>query len=58
VITPLVILLLDFGKQTSWTLIVDRLIAILVGCALVLTLGYLIWLKLLPQERVAVKAKA
>jgi uncharacterized membrane protein YccC len=58
VVTPMVILLLDFGKQTSWTLIVDRLIATLVGCALVLTLGYLIWLKLLPQERVAVKAKA
>jgi hypothetical protein len=58
VITPLVILLLDFGQQTSWAPIDDRLIATLVGCALVLTLGYLIWLKLLPQERVAVKAKA
>jgi uncharacterized membrane protein YccC len=57
VITPLVILLLDFGQQTSWAPIVDRLIATLVGCALTLTLGYLIWLKLLPQERVTVNAK-
>jgi uncharacterized membrane protein YccC len=57
VMTPLVILLMDFGQQTSWALIVDRLIATLVGCALVLTLGYLLWLKLPAPERGAGKAK-
>jgi hypothetical protein len=58
VITPLVILLLDFGKETSWALIVDRLIATLLGCALVLTLGYLIWLTILPQKPASGKVKA
>jgi uncharacterized membrane protein YccC len=45
VMTPLVILLLDFGQQTSWARIADRLIATAAGCALALTLGYLIWIK-------------
>jgi uncharacterized membrane protein YccC len=57
VITPMVIMLLDFGRQTSWALIVDRLMATLIGCVLVLTLGYLIWLKILPRKQVSAKAK-
>jgi uncharacterized membrane protein YccC len=43
VMTPLVPLLLDFGRAPSWTLVADRLVATLVGCALALTLGYLVW---------------
>lgn len=57
VMTPLVILLLDFGKPASWTLISDRLIATLSGCALVLILGYLPWLTTLPQTRGAERAR-
>ena len=45
VMTPLVILLLDFGHDPSWALIIDRLAATLVGCLLSLTLGYLAWYK-------------
>ena len=46
VMTPLVILLLDFGHDPSWTLIIDRLAATVVGCLLSLTLGYLAWYKI------------
>jgi hypothetical protein len=38
-----VILLLDFGQEPSWTVVADRLVATLAGCALALTLGYLAW---------------
>lgn len=54
VMTPLVILLLDFGQAPSWSVIVDRLFATLAGCALALTLGYLIWSKRSPAGRVSV----
>ncbi len=43
VMTPLVILLLDFGRDPSWAVVFDRLIATLVGCGIGLTLGYLAW---------------
>jgi hypothetical protein len=49
--TPLVILLLDFGRTPSWTAIIDRLVATLVGCILALTLGYLGWSRLSPSAR-------
>lgn len=43
--TPLIILLLEFGRPPSWTLAIDRLSATLAGCAVSLTLGYLLWIK-------------
>lgn len=46
VMTPLIILLLDFGQPLSPVVIVDRLIATLAGCALALSLGYLGWSRL------------
>jgi len=58
VMTQLVILLLDFGRQTSWAMIVDRLIATLSGCALVLISGCLPWVATLSQVRGAGKGKA
>jgi uncharacterized membrane protein YccC len=45
VMTPLVILLLDFGQAPSWAVVADRLVATLAGCALALALGYLLWAK-------------
>lgn len=49
VMTPLVILLLDFGQDPSLAAGVDRLVATLAGCGLALTLGYLGWSKLSPS---------
>jgi uncharacterized membrane protein YccC len=57
VMTPLVILLLDFGQEPSWAVVGDRLAATLAGCALALTLGYLAWSSLSPPARVSVKGK-
>ena len=48
VMTPLVILLLEFGREPSLTVAVDRLIATLVGCAIALTFGYIGWSRLAP----------
>jgi uncharacterized membrane protein YccC len=50
VMTPLVILLLDFQQDVSRGVIVDRLLATLVGCIIALTLGYLVWLKIVPAR--------
>jgi hypothetical protein len=52
VMTPLVILLLDFGQAPSWVVVIDRLVATLVGCALALTIGYLGWSSLFPAAQV------
>ena len=49
--TPLVILLLEFGQDSSWALVIDRLAATLAGCTLTLTLGYLGWSGITPRER-------
>ena len=57
VMTPLVILLLDFGQEPSFAAIVDRLAATLAGCGLALALGYLAWSRLFPPARVAVERK-
>jgi hypothetical protein len=57
VMTPLVILLLDFGQEPSWTVVVDRLVATLAGCALALTVGYLLWSRVSPPARVSVESK-
>jgi len=58
VMTPLVILLLDFGQAPSWAAAIDRLAATFVGCALALTLGYLGWSRLSSQLRLPVRSKA
>jgi len=58
VMTPLVILLLDFGQDPSWAAVVDRLAATFAGCALALTLGYLGWSRLSPPVRLPVQCKA
>jgi hypothetical protein len=57
VMTPLVILLLDFGQEPSFAAIVDRLAATLAGCGLALTLGYLVWSRLFPPARAVVASK-
>jgi hypothetical protein len=57
VMTPLVILLLDFGREPSWTVVSDRLVATLVGCALALAFGYLAWSALSAPAPVPVESK-
>lgn len=49
--TPLILLLLDFGRAPSWAIVADRLIATLAGCAIALTIGYLGWSKIAPPAR-------
>ena len=46
VMTPLVILLLDFGRETSWVVVTDRLLATSAGCLMALVLGYFLWFRL------------
>ena len=41
--TALVILLLEFGQEVSWMVLIERMAATLAGCALALTLGYVGW---------------
>jgi hypothetical protein len=43
VVTPLIILLLDFGRDPSVAVIANRLIATFVGCFIALILGYVTW---------------
>jgi Fusaric acid resistance protein-like len=50
VMTILVVVLLDFGRPPSVTIIIDRLVATLAGCALAMTLGYLPWLRPLARN--------
>jgi uncharacterized membrane protein YccC len=46
VMTPLIILLLDFGRTPSPAVITDRLAATLAGCVVSLLFGYLGWSRL------------
>jgi uncharacterized membrane protein YccC len=57
VMTPLVILLLDFGQAPSWVVVVDRLVATLAGCTLALTLAYLAWSTLFPPAPASAENK-
>jgi hypothetical protein len=50
--TPLIILLLDFGKAPTQGVVIDRLAATLAGCCLALTFGYIGWSRLAPAEAV------
>jgi uncharacterized membrane protein YccC len=43
VLTPLVVIQLDLGKVGSWGLVLDRLLDTVLGCAVVLVFGYLLW---------------
>ena len=43
VTTPLIVLLLDFGQAVSVGILVDRLMATIVGCLITLLFGYLPW---------------
>ncbi len=42
-LTPLVVLLIDLLQRAGWALALDRLIDTLVGCAIVLLVGYAPW---------------
>jgi uncharacterized membrane protein YccC len=57
VMTPLVLMLLDFGQSASCSVIIDRLAATLAGGFFALLFGYLVWIRLLPQPQTAVKEK-
>ncbi len=43
VMTPLIVLLLDFGQVVSAGILVDRLMATIAGCLITLLFGYLPW---------------
>jgi uncharacterized membrane protein YccC len=42
-LTPLVVLLIDLENKSGWRLAADRLIDSLLGCVVVLVLGYAVW---------------
>ena len=41
--TPLIVLLLDFGQAISVAILADRLMATITGCLITLLFGYLPW---------------
>jgi len=47
IMTPLIMLLMDLGARPSPGVFLDRLIATVIGCAIAVTLGYLVWVRLL-----------
>jgi hypothetical protein len=47
IMTPLVVLLLDFDQTPSAAVLLDRLMATIVGCLIAFLFGYLPWVKLL-----------
>lgn len=51
VMTPLVIILLDFGNASSWGTILDRLLSTILGCVISLIFGYYMWIKLMNLTR-------
>ena len=51
VMTPLVIILLDFGKVPSWETILDRLLSTILGCVISLIFGYYVWIKLMNSAK-------
>ncbi len=55
VMTPLVILLLDFQQRVSAAVVIDRFTATIAGCAIALVLGYVPWMQLASAQRVAAK---
>lgn len=57
VMTPLVIILLDFGRASSWETILDRLLSTLVGCVISFIFGYYMWSKLMNSTKSAINEK-
>lgn len=49
IMTPLVILLLDFDQTPSAGILLDRLMATIAGCLIAFLFGYLPWLKLFAR---------
>ncbi len=50
IMTPLIILLLDFDQVPSVGILFDRLAGTAAGCGIVLTLGYLAWSRYAPDD--------
>jgi len=50
-VTPLIILLLDFGRPPAADLMAHRLMATLAGCLISLILGYLLWINPTGRSR-------
>ncbi|WP_216213318.1 FUSC family protein [Amycolatopsis aidingensis] len=42
-VTPLIILQMDLAARGDWALVLARLVDTLIGCAIVLVFGYLLW---------------
>ncbi|WP_033290937.1 FUSC family protein [Amycolatopsis jejuensis] len=42
-VTPLIILQMDLANTGSWTVVLARLVDTVIGCAIVLVIGYLLW---------------
>jgi uncharacterized membrane protein YccC len=57
VMTPLVIILLDFGKASSWETILDRLLSTIVGCMISLIFGYYVWDKFMKSTKNEIREK-
>jgi hypothetical protein len=57
VMTPLVIILLDFGKASSWETILDRLLSTIVGCVISLIFGYYLWPKFMSPTKNEISEK-
>ena len=51
VMTPLVIILLDFGRLSSWETILDRLLSTIVGCLISFVFGYYMWYKFMNSAK-------
>ena len=50
VMTPLVIILLDFGKMSSVSILIDRLAATIIGCVISFIFSFLIWHKYITDQ--------
>ena len=51
VMTPLVIILLDFGNLSSFNIVLDRLYCTLIGCGISFIFGYYLWIKCLNLSK-------
>lgn len=56
-VTPLIILLLDFGREPSVAMIANRLTATFIGCFIALILGYMAWVKFAGPSQPAMTGK-
>ena len=49
IMTPLIMRLMDLGRPPTWETLVDRLLATTAGCGMAVTLGYLVWRRLITR---------